>query len=42
MRKAGNLRNYKKIKNEIDDDFYMAWLGNERIASKIKNISTKK
>lgn len=42
MRKAGNLRNYKKIKNAVDDDFYMAWLGNERIASKIKNISTKK
>lgn len=42
MRKAGNLRNYKKIKNAVDDEFYMAWLGNERIASKIKNISTKK
>lgn len=42
MRKAGNLRNYKKIKNTVDDDFYMSWLGNERIASKIKNISTKK
>lgn len=42
MRKAGNLRNYKKVKNTVDDEFYMSWLGNERIASKIKNISTKK
>ena len=42
MRKAGNLRNYKKIKNAVDDDFYMSWLGNERLADKVKNLPAKK
>ena len=42
MRKAGNLRNYKKVKNTVDDEFYMSWLGNERLADKVKNLPAKK